>query len=76
MQPRLPQLKKAHMQQERPSAVKIQFFKKWTADLSVRPGIKNKTRGQHRTHSDINHSNTFLEPTPRVMEIEAKINGT
>ena len=41
---------------------------KWIKDLNVRP----YTMG--RTLSDINHSNIFFRPSPRVMEIKTEIN--
>ena len=48
---------------------------KWIKDLSVRPETI-KLGGKHRQYTlfDINHSNIFLDPPPRIMEIKAKIN--
>ena len=48
---------------------------KWIKDLNIRPDTINlleENIGQ--THSDINHSNIFLDPPPRVMTIKTKIN--
>ena len=46
---------------------------KWIKDLNVRPDtIKLLEENIGRTHVDINHSNTFLDPSPRVMK--TKIN--
>jgi len=48
---------------------------KWIKDLNVRPEtIKLLEENIGRTLSDINHSKTLNEPSPRVMEIKAKIN--
>ena len=44
-------------------------------DLNVRPDtIKLLEENIGRTLFDINHSNIFFDPSPRVMEIKAKIN--
>ena len=43
---------------------------KWIKDLNVRPDEENIGR----TIFDINHSNVFLDMSPRVMETKAKIN--
>ena len=44
-------------------------------DLNVRPDtIKPLEENIGRTVSDINYSNIFLDPSPRVMEIKTKIN--
>ena len=44
-------------------------------DLNVRPNtIKLLEENIGRTLFDINNSNIFLDPSPRVMEIETKIN--
>ena len=46
---------------------------KWFRDLSVRPeNIKLLERTQAE-HSDINHSNIFLEQSPKAKEIKATI---
>ena len=48
---------------------------KWIKDLNVRLNtIKLLEKNISRTLFDINHSNTFLHPPPRVMEIKTKIN--
>ena len=48
---------------------------KWIKDLSVKPETI-KLGGKHRQYTlfDINHSKTFFDPPPRIMEIKAKIN--
>ena len=44
-------------------------------DLNVRPDtIKLLEKNIGRTPSDINHSNIFFDPSPRIMEIKAKLN--
>ena len=44
-------------------------------DLNVRPDtIKLLEENISRTLFDINHSNIFSNPTPRVMEIKTKLN--
>ena len=48
---------------------------KWIKDLNVRPEtIKFLEENIGKTHSDINHSRILYDPSPRVMEIKAKIN--
>ena len=48
---------------------------KWIKDLNVRSDtIKLLEKNMGRTLFDINYSNSFLEPFPRVMEIKGKIN--
>ena len=48
---------------------------KWIKDLNVKPdSIKLLEENIGRTLFDINHSSTFLDPCPRVMEIKTKIN--
>ena len=48
---------------------------KWIKDLNVRPDTaKLLEENTSRTLSDINHSNIFLDPSPTIMEIRAKIN--
>ena len=50
---------------------------KWITDLNVRPDtIKLLEENIGQTLSDINHSNTFSDPPPRVMTIKTKINRT
>ena len=47
---------------------------KWVKGLNMRPNtLKVLEDNIGRTHSDINHSNIFLEPLPRVKKI-TKIN--
>ena len=48
---------------------------KWIKDLNVRPDtIKLLEENIGRTHFVINHSNIFLDQSPRVIEIRTKIN--
>ena len=48
---------------------------KWIKNLNVRPDtIKLLGENIGRTVSDINYSNIFLEPSPRVTKIKTKIN--
>ena len=48
---------------------------KWIKDLNVRPNtMKLLEENIGRTLFDINHSNIFFDPPPRVMEIKTKIN--
>ena len=48
---------------------------KWIKDRNVRPDtLKLLKENIGRTLFDINHSNIFLDPSPRVMEIKTKIN--
>ena len=48
---------------------------KWIKDLNVRPDpIKLLEENIGRTLFDINYSNSFLDPPPRVMKIKTKIN--
>ena len=48
---------------------------KWIKDLNVRPEtIKLLEENTGKTLSDINHSRILYDPSPRVMEIKAKIN--
>ena len=50
---------------------------KWIEDLSVRPEtIKLLEENIGKILSDINHSKILYDPPLRVMEINAKINGT
>ena len=43
---------------------------KWIRDLNVRPDtIKLLEENIGRTLSDINHSNIFFDPPPKVMKI-------
>jgi len=48
---------------------------KWIKDLNVRPEtIKLLEENIDKTHSGINHIRILYDPSPRVLEIEAKIN--
>ena len=48
---------------------------KWIKDLNIRPNnIKLLEENIGRTPSDINWSNIFLDPPPRIMKIKTKIN--
>ena len=52
-----------------------QINSKWIKDLNVRPDtLKLLEENIGGTLFDINHSNTFLDPSPRVMEMKTKIN--
>ena len=52
----------------------IKINSKWIKDLKVRPDtIKPLQENIGRTLFDINHSNIFFDPPPRVMEIKTKI---
>ena len=46
--------------------------------MGYRPKFKSRNcktlRGKHRTLFDMNHSKTFFDPPPRVMETKPKIN--
>ena len=49
---------------------------KWIKDLNVRPEtIKLLEENIVKTLSNINHGRILYDPTPRVMEIKAKINN-
>ena len=46
-------------------------------DLNIRPEtIKLLEENIGKTLSNINHSKILYDPPPRILEIEAKINGT
>ena len=48
---------------------------KWIKDLNVRPDtIKLLEENTGGTLFDINHSNIFLDQSPKTKEIKAKIN--
>ena len=48
---------------------------KWIKDLNVRPEtIKLLEENIGKTFSDINHSRILYDPSPRILEIKAKIN--
>ena len=53
----------------------IKINSKWIKDLNVRPEtIKLLEENIGKTLSDINHSRILYDPSPRVMEIKAKMN--
>ena len=53
----------------------IKINLKWIKDLNVRPEtIKLLEENTGKTLSDINHSRIPYDPSPRIMEIKAKIN--
>ena len=48
---------------------------KWIKDLNIRPEtIKLLEENIGKTLSDINHSRILYDPSPRILEIKAKIN--
>ena len=48
---------------------------KWIKDLNIRPEtIKLLEENIGKTLSDINHSRILYDPSPRLLEIKAKIN--
>ena len=48
---------------------------KWFKDLNVRlDTVKLLEENIGRTISDMNHNNIFFDPSPRIIEIKAKIN--
>ena len=48
---------------------------KWIKDLNVRPKtIKLLEKNIDRTLDDVNQSRILYDPSPRVMEMKAKIN--
>ena len=48
---------------------------KWIKDLNIRPEtIKLLAGNIGKTLSDINHSRILYDPTPRILEIKARIN--
>ena len=49
----------------------------WIKELNIRPDtMKLLEENISRTLSDINCSNIFSDPPPRIMKIKPKINGT
>ena len=55
--------------------ITTKIHSKWIKDLNVRPEtIKLLEENIGKTLSDINHSKILYDPSPRVMEIKAKIN--
>ena len=50
---------------------------KWIKDLNIRPEtIKVLEKNIGKTLSDISHSRILYEPSPRILEIKVKTNGT
>ena len=50
-----------------------QIISKWIKDLNVRPDtLKLLVENIGQTLSDINHSNIFSDPPPRIMTIKEK----
>ena len=47
---------------------------KWIKDLNVRPETMKLLENIGKTLSDINHSRILYDPSPRILEIIAKIN--
>ena len=48
---------------------------KWTKDLNIRQDImRHLEENIGRTLFDINHSNIFFDPLPRVMKVNTKMN--
>ena len=48
---------------------------KWITDLNVRPEtIKLLEENIGKTLSDINHNRILYDPSPRILEVKAKIN--
>ena len=47
---------------------------RWVKDLNVRQETIKLVENIGKTLSDINHSKILYDPTPRVMEIKAKVN--
>ena len=53
----------------------IKINTKWIKDLNVRPEtMKLLEENIGRTLDDINQSKILYDPSPRVMEIKAKVN--
>ena len=65
--------KRMKLKQSLTSYTKVNL--KWIKDLNVRPDtMKLFKENIGRTLSDINHSNIFFNPSPRIMEVKTKIN--
>ena len=47
---------------------------KWIKDLNVRPETIKLLENIGKTLSDINHSRILYDPSPRILEIKAKMN--
>ena len=59
------------MKLDNPLTLYAKITSKWIKTLNVRPDtIKLLEENIGRTHSDINHSNIFFDPSSRVMEIK------
>ena len=59
------------MKLDNPLTLYAKITSKWIKALNVRPDtIKLLEENIGRTHSDINHSNIFFDPSSRVMEIK------
>ena len=53
----------------------IKINSQWVKDLNVRPEtIKLLEENVGKTPSDINHCRILYDPSPRILEIKAKIN--
>ena len=47
---------------------------KWIKELNVRPETIKLEENTGKTHSVIHHSRSLYDPSPRILEIKAKIN--
>ena len=54
---------------------KDSLFNKWIKHLNVRPDTVKLEKNTGRTLFDINFSNIFLDPYPRIMKIKPKMNN-
>ena len=63
------------MKQEHFLTTYTKINSKWIKDLNIRPEtIKFLEDNIGKTLPDINHSRILYDPTPRILEIKAKIN--